>query len=264
MRPDGSRLRRGDQYERWVRTHAAALCATIGVDMRSARVSREYRFVGELNYRIDIWLETDRDIVLIECKDTVPTPDQMLYLNYQVRDVARARPEQTVHGIMLTTHEPTVPSRAAIAIDLCGLDRLHGDSCVELFVLKPEALAGSVLLWRLEGANTTALVVRRGRRLQEIEDIEQALQDPSSAQRLPASLDVFARTDSSDSMRLAAALIAAHDFLHHGSGLEARNFGREALRLSGSVGSTHAQEAAAIVTAAAEYRMALSTRRARR
>jgi hypothetical protein len=254
--------RRGERYEKWVRTHVARICAEIGVDMGNARIWSEKPFSGTLNYRSDLWVDTGDDVVVVECKANQPTSGEILHMNYKVRDIARRMPDRTVHGIMITAKAPTRASQAALAPDLEGLALTREIGSLSLLVAPPRLLEGSVLMWLMQDGEVEARVLRRGKRARAIETLEEALQDSSAVRRLAAALELLSRNEASGGLRLQAAMRSAHDFLHLGEGVEARYMSMEAATRANELGSKFDFEAASVVTASAEYRMALDARRA--
>jgi hypothetical protein len=244
----------GVAYERWVRTQTARICEAMGLAADGMRVRREVTFRGGRNYVVDVWAESHSDLVLIECKDTRVTQQDLVYHRQRVLDIAHARPDKDVYGVILTTRLPSPSWPHVVAPDSTVNTPANVAGPIDVLVSPPRLAAGHVLLWRLSGTDTEAIVIRRGRACADPVELENGLEHARMGERLVAALGVLALPEAGANLTLKARTEASIALVHMGSGIDAYGMARLAAKAAHDTSSRHHTQYAKVFQALAEYR----------
>lgn len=256
--------RRGERYERWVHAHAVAICTHLGLDPTRLRIRREVRLEGRLRYRVDVLAESGDDVVVFECKDSRPSPEELLYANHRVIDLARAMPDRNVYGVVMATRAPNAAGLSFFDPDAPVLAPPPNLAApMTLFVSPPRLLGRTLLLWKLTDSSVEATVLHVGGSIRSLPEIEQALAADTTRARLAAALEAMSRSDARPSLLLEAATVAANAFHHLGSGVDTRFAADVAAAHAAAVGSHARAQEAQVLRTFADYRIALDAGRRR-
>jgi hypothetical protein len=264
MSPVRRPARRGEEYERWVHAHAALICSELGLDMEDLRVRREVPLAGRLRYRVDVLAEAGDDVVVIECKDSRPSPQELLYAHHRVVDLARAMPDKTFHGVVMAAKAPGASGLELFDPQAPLLPAPPNLAApMKLFVSPPRLLARHLLLWRLTNAHVEASVIRVSGPERPLPELLAGLHDPGTRARLVAAVETLAHDGADEAVQLDAAAVAANAFHHLGSGVDTHYAADVTAHYARLLGSRSRLQEAEVLRAFASYRVALDAGRHR-
>lgn len=213
-------MNRWEEYEQWVSANAAAICATLGFETDSMQFDTQVHMRGAtLSHRVDILGKADERLIVIEVKDRHPLPrKEAMDAVYRVIDIANARPDVDVAGVLISSNPPGRAVRDIVS-DVTGVFRTPANVVPpqHLVMTPPETVSDHILLRRYHGQNVTVDVIHRGR-ARDLEQLAHALvTEPVLEDRLGAALEVLANHRES-SMAADAEYEAAICLLHLGAG----------------------------------------------